>query len=268
MFNINTSNKISETFYKFKKIFPPKDRFWADPFVIFKDDLYYIFFEELMYKSNKGHISFLTIDGKGTVSDSKIILEKDYHLSYPFIFENDKEYFMIPKSSENRIIELYKSTDFPYKWELVTKLKEDVTAVDCTIHFYNNKYWMFCNMQQNKGASTLDELYIFYADDFQSTNWTEHPQNPVISDVKKARPAGKIFEYKGNHYRPSQNCSKYYGRGMNISKITTLTETKYLEEDVQQIFSLWDKKLVSTHTLNHDNKLTIIDGQYKRFRFF
>jgi len=56
---------------------------------------------------------------------------------------------------------------------------------------------MFFNMRENDGASHLDELFIFYADDIHSNNWNAHSMNPVVSNVNKARPAGKIFEHNG-----------------------------------------------------------------------
>ena len=33
---------ISKSLWRYKKILPPKDRFWADPHVIAKDDKYFI----------------------------------------------------------------------------------------------------------------------------------------------------------------------------------------------------------------------------------
>ncbi len=144
---------------------------------------------------------------------------------------------------------------------------QNVVAGDTTIDFYNNKYLIFCNMKQNKGASTLDELFIFYAEDFKCNKWNPHAQNPVISDIRKARPAGKIFKFKDNYIRPSQNSSKYYGRELHIAKMVTLNENEYVEESIQNIYSNWDNRLISTHTLNSDKKLTIIDGQYRRLKF-
>lgn len=246
---------------------PPKDRFWADPFIIFKNDLYYIFFEELLYKTNKGHISFFTLNKEGVITEPQIILAQPYHVSYPFIFEQKDACFMIPETYANKRIDLYQCTGFPHKWEFMHTLMDNVLAVDTTIHFYNNKYWMFCNIEKNEGASTLDELFIFYATDFTSNNWQPHAKNPVVSDVKKARPAGKIFKYKGDYYRPSQDCSRHYGRGMHIGKITCLTENDYTEETVQFLYSNWDKALTSMHTLNWKGNLTMIDAQYKRWKY-
>ena len=43
---------------------------------------------------------------------STIVLEKDYHLSYPFLFEDNDELFMIPETATNKTIELYKCEEF------------------------------------------------------------------------------------------------------------------------------------------------------------
>ena len=268
LYDINKNNEISKSFFRFKKIIPPKDRFWADPFIVTKNGITYVFIEELLYKTNKGHISVFTIDESGKRSKPTPIIETDYHLSYPFVFEVKGIYYMIPETCANKTIELYQCIEFPYKWELQHNLMENLDAVDTTIHFHNGKYWMFVNIKENKGASNCDELFLFYADSFKTTSWQAHPMNPIVSDVKKARPAGKIFQYKGGLYRPSQDCSGHYGRGMNIQKISELNETSYKEETLQSIYSQWDPTLMSTHTINFDERVTIIDALHKRFRFF
>ncbi len=264
LFTINEKEEISKSFFRFKKIIPPKDRFWADPHPIKKNNLYYVFFEELIYKNNKAHISVITIDEKGNYSKPEIVLKKDYHLSYPFIIEDNGEIYMIPETLENKTIQLYKCIEFPLRWKLETVLMADVEGVDSTIHKKDGKYWLFVNIKENQGASTYDELFLFSSDKLNSKEWKPHPQNPIVSDVRKARPAGKIFEYQGKLYRPAQNCSKHYGYGMQICQITELNTESYKEENVQSIFPNWDKNLLSTHTLNSVSKLTIIDGLIRR----
>lgn len=268
LYDLNKNNEISKSFFRFKKIIPPKDRFWADPFIITKNGITYVFIEELLYKTDKGHISVFTIDESGKRSEPTPIIETDYHLSYPFVFEDKGTYYMIPETCANKTIELYQCLEFPYKWQLQHNLMGNLDAVDTTIHFHNGKYWMFVNIKENKGASNCDELFLFYANDFKTTSWQAHPMNPIVSDVKKARPAGKIFQYKGALYRPSQDCSGRYGRGMNIQKITELNEINYKEETLQSIYSDWDSSLLATHTINFDERITIIDALHKRFKFF
>jgi methionyl-tRNA formyltransferase len=260
LYQFNKKNKWSKSFFRFKRIVPPKDRFWADPFVYEKNNIYYIFIEELLYKENKGKISVMEIDEEGNHTSPKTIIEKDYHLSYPFVFEDGNNLYMLIETSENRTIELYECIDFPFKWELSKVLMSNLNAVDSTILKHNNKYWLFCNIKENEGASSLDELFLFYSDNLMDGEWISHPCNPIVSDVRRSRPAGHIFKENGRLYRPSQDSSKRYGYGMKINEITELNETSYREIITQSIYPNWAKDVLGTHTINNYKKLTVIDA--------
>ena len=54
----------------FRSLIPEKDRYWADPFVVDKDNNYYIFIEEKIYATGRGQIACLTLDKEG---NSKIL---------------------------------------------------------------------------------------------------------------------------------------------------------------------------------------------------
>ncbi|WDD99476.1 hypothetical protein [Thalassomonas actiniarum] len=257
---------LSTSFRRYKKIMPPRDRFWADPHIIFANDKYYIFIEEFMQASKKGHISVIEMDRQGNYQFPVKVLEKDHHLSYPYVFMVDGDYYMIPETASNRTIELYKSSEFPFKWQWQMNLMENVYAVDTTLYCHQGKWWLFANMVETRGASSMDELFIFYSDDFRTTNWQAHRQNPVISDVRKARPAGAIFEMNGNLYRPSQNCAHRYGYGFNLNHITCLTPEQYSEVTVSQVKPNWHKNLLATHTFNKTGELQIIDVLANKFK--
>jgi len=268
LYDANHMAECSSSLWRFKEIVPPKDRFWADPFIIYDNHKYYVFIEEFLYKKNKGHISYLTIDENGNTSVPKKIIEKPYHLSYPFVFSHNNEYYMIPETADNRTIELYKCVQFPEKWELATTLMKDIYAVDPTVFLKDGKWWLFVNVCENEGASPLDELFLFYSADLFCGNWTPHPKNPVVSDVKSARPAGRIFSFNGNVYRPSQNNSWRYGYGMKLNQIVALSETEYKEVCVNDIEPQWDKRMRGIHTLNCVEKLTMVDAIKRRPRYF
>jgi hypothetical protein len=89
--------------------------------------------------------------------------------------------------------------------------------------------------------------------------------NPVVSDVKSARPAGCFFFRNDIVYRPSQNDSKWYGYGMKINQIVALTESEYKEICVCDIEPLWDDQVFACHTFNFVEGLTVIDGLRERF---
>lgn len=268
LFKINDTNTVSKSFHQFKKIIPPKDRIWADPFILRRNDKYYIFIEELIFAENIGFISVMIMDNEGNYSKPVKVLERDYHLSYPFLIEENGNLYMIPETKDNNNIELYKCTDFPFQWELEKVLMKDIAAVDTTIEIKNGKYWLFTNVVKNKGASDAEELFLYSSNSLVTDNWKAHPKNPIVSDVKKSRGAGNFFTFNGNLYRPSQNCAKRYGHGMKINQVIELTETNYNETVVDSIFPDWDKNLIATHTFNSVGNLTIIDAILKRKKLY
>tara|TARA_Y100000996_G_scaffold95340_1_gene68002 strand:- start:273 stop:1937 length:1665 start_codon:yes stop_codon:yes gene_type:complete len=259
---------MSTSIWRFKKIIPPKDRFYADPFVIRENEINYVFIEELIYKTNKGHISVVEVDDYGNFNKPIKIIDKKYHLSYPHVFKNEKDYFLIPDSSSNKTIELYKCVEFPYKWEFHMTLMENIRAVDSTIFHYKNKYWLFTNIVENEGASSWDELFLFYADRLETKTWNPHPMNPIISDVRKSRPAGNIFIRDGKIIRPSQDCSVRYGYGVKLNEIITINENEYKEIEIDSIEPNWEEKVKGVHTFNCNENFTIIDGINRRRRLF
>ena len=55
------------------------------------------------------------------------MIEEDFHLSYPFIFEYKEEVYIIPDSCNNRSIRLYKAIEFPMKWEYQYDLLKNIS---------------------------------------------------------------------------------------------------------------------------------------------
>jgi hypothetical protein len=252
--------RLASSLWRFKKIIPPKDRYWADPQVISKDHLYYIFLEEFVYAKDKGHIAMMVMGEDGNFTAPVTILERPYHVSYPFVFEWQGEYYMIPESGVNHTIEVYKCKKFPDEWEWQKNLMENIKAVDTTLFHDQRRWWLFTNIREHEGASSCDELFLFYADDPLSETWYPHPQNPIVSDVRRARSAGRIFAYNGQFYRPTQDCSRRYGYGIKINHIVQLNTEEYEEREVSAITPTWEKTIKGVHTISHAGRLTIVDG--------
>jgi hypothetical protein len=249
-----------DNFSKFIEIRPSKGKFWADPHVIRANGSYFIFIEEFICTEGKGHISVIELDDLGNWKAPVKVLEKDYHLSYPFIFEWEDKYYMVPESRANKTIDLYECVEFPYKWNFKQCLMDNISAVDTTLFHYRNKWWLFSAIAENEAAAPNVELFLYFTDNLFSGDWKAHPQNPIISDVKSARPAGDLFIKDGKLYRPSQDCSKTYGYGFDLNEVVILSETEYSERKTISIRPNWDKKIRGTHTYANCNNLTIIDA--------
>lgn len=252
-------NEMSDDFSRFNKIVPSKDKFWADPHAAQVNGVYYIFIEEFLRTKNKGHISVIEVDELGRWKPPVTVLEKSYHLSYPFIFKWNDRFYMVPESRENKTIDLYECIDFPHKWVFKKCLMRDVSAVDTTLIYHSNKWWLFTAIAENEAAAPNVELFLFYTDNLLDGEWRAHAQNPIVSDVKRARPAGSLFMEDGKLFRPSQDCSKAYGYGFDLNEVEVLSECEYREKRIISCRPDWDKKILATHTYANFGDLTVID---------
>jgi hypothetical protein len=137
-------------------------RFYADPFLHRANGRTFLFVEEYPYASRKGLISAAEVVGDRVLSAPVPVLKRPYHLSYPFVFEHEGEFYMIPETGENRSIELYRAVEFPWKWELSAVLMEGAAFSDATVLFHDGLWWLFVTADWF-GGSTQDELSIFYS---------------------------------------------------------------------------------------------------------
>jgi hypothetical protein len=250
---------------EFKYLMPPDGRFWADPFPIEVEGKYYIFFEEFVNRLGQAHIAVSEVDRNGIVNGPTEVLKMDCHLSYPFVFEWQGEHYMIPETGAKNRVELYRAASFPGDWRLDQVLLEANQPLDATLVEVEGTWWMFVNIQEDGVRINWDELHLYYADNPRGP-WKPHARNPVVSDVRSARPAGRLFWSNGALYRPSQDSSLRYGYATTINRINTLTTTEYSETEVAKIVPNWDEDVVGVHTLNSFNEITVIDCLVKRRR--
>jgi hypothetical protein len=260
------SSKISGIdFTNFKHMKLPKDTFWADPFIVVSKEKTYFFFEEFSYKKNKAHISVLELKKDGSYPKPAIVLDRPYHLSYPFVFESEGSFYMIPESSSNKTVELYKCSEFPLKWEFAENLMENIALIDATLLYHTGKWWLFGTRTDHSFTSTNDQLFLYWSETLFSPEWTPHPQNPVATSISNCRPAGKLFQHDDKLYRPAQNnSSKQYGYAIKINEIEVLNETEYREKEVFEILPDKKNNLSAVHTINFVNSMIVIDGITKK----
>jgi len=246
------------TLWRSKKIPNPKNRFLADPFVVKRNGSHYCFVEDLDYRTNRGCISAYKITS--TSCDSLgVVLEEDFHLSFPFIFEYQNELYMCPETHEKGEIRVYKCIDFPTKWEFQKILMSDVSAADTMIFKRDNVWWLFTNIDKSGVGNHESQLYIFSADNPLSDEWVAHENNPVIFNPLAARNGGLIVS-ENEIYRVYQRQGfDMYGEACGIARITSLTPTEYAEDIQSEIEPHFFKCIKGTHTYNFDSDLVVFD---------
>lgn len=249
----------------FQRLTPPGDGFWADPFPIQRGGKSYIFFEDLPQAGGRAHISVIEVDRHGRASKPVRVLERDYHLSYPFLIEDEGQLYMVPESAANHTIEIYRCIDFPAKWRRERVLVDHIFAADATLHRHGGRWWMFANVAAN-GAEIHDELHVF-ASERLTGEWKPLDINPVKSDVRGARPAGKLFVQDGHLYRPAQICAPLYGAGISLQRVTRLDEGGFEEHEERRILPAASEGVLGLHTMNRAGDLSVTDAFVRRARF-
>ena len=234
----------------------------ADPFIFKLNGSTAIFFEYIPFRSRKGEIHVSTIDSEMNIIQTERILNENYHLAYPFLFEHEDVLYMIPDSGSNLSVDLYSCEVFPFKWKHKRRLFDNMKMSDCTIVEHSNMWWMFCNVQENANMSSWDHLYIYYTDDPIEGEWSAHKLNPVISDASQARPAGRIYKEGEYLIRPSQNSAFSYGYGLNLNRIEILTVDEY-EEVIIKSFIPWSEEMKGIHTFNFNDEYILIDKKVR-----
>ena len=248
---------------RLRRLIPPGDRFWADPFPVEADGRCFVFVEEWLYRRGKGRISVLELEGE-SVREAGTAIEASHHLSHPFLFRWNDDLYMIPESGGNRCVELYRCLSFPLSWERDRVLLEGLRGVDATLEEIDRTWWMFLNVGK-RGISNHDELHLYYAESPLGP-WREHAGNPVKSDVRSSRPAGRLIRDNGQLLRPAQDCTPRYGSAICLHRILELTPDRFVEEPVARLEADAVPGADRIHTLNGCGGIRFIDFQRRRPR--
>ncbi len=203
--------------------------FVADPFIIKADNLYYLLFEIMNLDSGQGDIGLAISEDGVKWSYEGIVLTTPYHLSYPWVFEWQKNYYMLPEMNQARAVNLYQAVNFPYQWEPVAELLTGKRYRDSSLLWYNNLWWLFTTWDDTR-------LHLYFSDDLFGSNWQQHQLSPIVRG-RYARPAGRIFNYQGRIFRPAQDPLPGYGSRVMLNEIQKLTKAKYHEKLIGPYFS-------------------------------
>ena len=237
--------------------------FVADPFMIYVNKQWYLFFEALDKSNNKGVIGVSSSKNLIDWNYLGIALKEDFHLSYPFVFEHEGKIYMSPETLGANGVTLYEAVDFPMKWKPIKKLVEGQHA-DPTIILHNGLWWLFTCQTPYQ----YDSLSIFWSENLLGT-WKSHNQNPIYTHEKsQSRPGGRVFYHNGNLYRAFQNCQNIYGEFVGLSKIKKLTVNEFNEEIISKEFlgpssTGWNKERMhhlDCHVLPNNDIVACTDG--------
>ena len=208
----------------------------ADPFLIYHDSQWHLLFEAMNARTVRGVIAHATSPDARRWTYRQAVLDEPFHLSYPYVFAHDGEFFMIPETAEAGHVRLYRADPFPTKWKFVCVLLNR-GYTDPSIVQWDGKWWMVCGQGGN------DSSCLFYSDRL-SGPWIEHPRSPIVrGNIHQGRPAGRIVHWDAQLLRFAQDCHPDYGTRVWPLRITQLSTSEYSEELAgPQVLGPGDKK--------------------------
>ena len=199
----------------------------ADPFLINYNNIDYIFFEEI--ENQKGHISLTKINKNSSEYLGKII-DEDFHLSFPFIFEDKGRYFMIPESCNDKSLRLYESKDFPFQWKFKMKLIKDVDFADSII-IKSKEIYFILTSERIEGYH--NSYKIFYSKDLESTDWKPHKLNPIMIN-NYSRNAGMFIDKEKIILVFQQYNFNDYGNNIRLFELNKLSTSTFGIEEINK----------------------------------
>lgn len=247
---------------KYSIVSAPSGTWIADPFLCEVAGEHYLFVELYEDARKKACIGYYKIVDEQPVFQGKII-DQPYHLSYPCVFEYNGEHYMIPESSANKTVDLYRAIHFPDKWEREKTLIEKYRYVDTTVFEISKRFYAISYRKDNQEWK-LD----FYELDMNKK--TVRLVNSKAYGENIARPAG-AFNMKGGVSRPAQDCSLKYGESLIVYEVSCSNDGEYDEKAIEKInidsFPI-DMKLNRVHTYNQDSVYECIDAFMEKFELF
>lgn len=239
-----------------------RDRFFADPFILsITDKEIKVLVEDFEYSRWKGAISLLVVDRQTyCLKRKKVLLDLDTHLSFPFIYREASDIFVIPENSASDKLTAWRYSESAEALEMAVELT-DMPVIDPVLYKANGRFLLFGslrNMDENR------KLFQWESDNLIST-YKLVSNDPIKVDIKSARRGGGFFKIGDQLYSATQCCEHTYGEALNICRVDALG-MGLLEEKICSILCPDSIYPCGLHTLNVCEGLCVVDGLTFLFR--
>ena len=246
-------------------IYSPRNEFWADPFIVEKDDKVYIYFEAYEYKNRKGYIACGEYNrNEKRLINIKTILKDDFHHSFPAVFEHNSKYYLVPETYQKNKVLLYEITKFPDKIRLIRTLLDNINSADTVLTKHNSHWFLFTSPNRDdEHLGHQNNIEVFYSDNLVIDPFKKvNIMNLEKSGFENSRMAGNIVLENGKMFRYSQDCVKRYGNHINKNEILLLNKKEYSEKFIKTLDK--PKYAVAMHTYNKSQNYEVVDFSIKQ----
>nr|GEZ29167.1 glycosyltransferase family protein 64 protein C5-like [Tanacetum cinerariifolium] len=203
-------------------------------------DVLYLFFETKNSITMQGDIGVArSIDNGASWEQMGVVLDEEWHLSYPYVFDYNGQIYMMPEGSKKGDVRLYRAVDFPLKWKL-EKVILKRPLIDSFIMEYESRYWLFGSDHSRISTKKNGELEIWYSNTPLVTFFEMSLVALEVSEesTKQAVGTGELtvgIAYSTVNFGRAmylKEDTETYGKRVRVFKIEVLTPYNYKEVEV------------------------------------
>ena len=234
----------------------PKDRWYADPFVLdVTDEEILLLVEDYSYATRKGIISLLHINRSTMeITARKEVLELSTHLSFPAIWRKEGHIYVYPESAKSGKLDMYEYDADKEELAFIGTICDDVVW-DSYITDAFDEPLMFT-------AAHYDTILDIYSWNPEKERFI--PYRQIYQESRNMRMGGGVFLYNDSVYLPAQNNNKTYGGAIDIKRID-YTNGEFTFETEKHIESPNKRYPLGLHTMNEYKGVVVIDVKGYRY---
>lgn len=242
---------------RYNRVIPEiTEGFNADSMILDVNNRSYIFYEHYQNSHSKGVIACASLDLDGEIIDNNIIIQEEYHLSFPRVIRVEDKYYMFVESSADRSINVYENVEWPNIWRYTKSILTGRFIVDATSVLIDDEIFLFYSEKYSQSGSPINCSMIILD---KSLNIISGSQQFISCGGSIGR-LGGVLEFNNTTYICFQDYGfSSYGDGLVMYRLVVGEDGKVTlihERDIKKANYLSDVKV---HTLNNSCRFLVFD---------
>lgn len=255
------------------RLLKPSLRYWyADPLLATINQKDILFMEVFDRKKHKGLIGVSTFDSDGNLSLPEIILEEEFHLSFPLVFSYRNEWILMPECADSGQFRFYKLDPETFKPTLIRSIPAEYRVVDTVVLSKNDEGLVLLGSPENPENPKQTSLAKYRIGDLRNDPMIKLPLPDGYTQYSYLlRNGGPVLDDGKSKIRILQESTESeYGHNLIFRRIVNEGEN-YKEEDICKIYpedipaslpALY--RLQGTHTYSLGQSFEVLDLSFTR----
>ena len=265
----SSDNDRIDTSASFSVLPEQRDMWMADPLIFTHEGKDWLFVETFSKRTHRGSISVIDLNNNTNAYAPVPVIEEPYHMSFPMIFTWSNEYYMIPETSENHSVNIYKCEDFPYKWSLAHSFSTDKLIVDSVITEKHENSISLLASESSAGNPLLVRFIRYTISNINGAWEIRFEPNESADFTLDQRNGGTPLHMKNNSrcYITQTSTAVDYGVSVSVSDIENnhVSPIQTLDSHTVKISGIKASDIIGIHTYSHGVQYEVIDLRYLKF---